>query len=368
MHARYTVSALVALATVPVVGTVPGETDWFGSGATLAAQQPPAAERPTLRAAPARGWLGVELVQEVGEPAGSGDRPRVRVASVVPGSPAESAGLRSGDLVLELDGRAVTAPALVRLATTLQPGAQAELLVERDGERRALTVRAAERPLLMGFDGRPISPDSLATRVRVHLDSVRLELERARVPSVSVSGVSPLVVEGKTRTFEGAAPFLHRQEFQVDTLVAVIRGDPSGAPRVVTVRRPTVAEQRLTPPPSPPRAATRPPPVPAVAGGAPRIVLALGQRAVAGAELMALNPSLGRYFGVEQGVLAVEVVRGTPAYLAGLRPGDVIVAVAGEEVREVDEVRSALARGYTSPPVPLTIIRDGAERILELTR
>jgi peroxiredoxin len=52
-----------------------------------------------------RGWLGVEL-----EPAGP-DEAGVRIGRVVPKSPAEKAGLTSGDLIQRLDSEPVAAPA-----------------------------------------------------------------------------------------------------------------------------------------------------------------------------------------------------------------------------------------------------------------
>ncbi len=89
-----------------------------------------------------------------------------------------------------------------------------------------------------------------------------------------------------------------------------------------------------------------------------------GQRVVGGAELVTLSPALGSYFQVDRGVLVLEVLEGTPAALAGLEAGDVLVEVDGEEVSSIAEVRRALARGYRSPPVPVRIVREGEERLL----
>jgi S1-C subfamily serine protease len=97
-------------------------------------------------------------------------------------------------------------------------------------------------------------------------------------------------------------------------------------------------------------------------------MLRTGQRVVAGAELAPLNPELGRYFGTDQGVLAVDVVDDTPAARGGLRAGDVLVRVDGEEVVSVQEVRAALERGYRNPPVAITVIRQGREVELRFPR
>jgi putative serine protease PepD len=74
--------------------------------------------------------------------------PGVRVASdgdagpgVSPDGPADRAGLRSGDVIVKIDGEKVRAPAelIVRLRAH-EPGDEVTLVVERDGERLEFTV------------------------------------------------------------------------------------------------------------------------------------------------------------------------------------------------------------------------------------
>jgi C-terminal processing protease CtpA/Prc len=78
-----------------------------------------------------------------------------------------------------------------------------------------------------------------------------------------------------------------------------------------------------------------------------------------------LTPQLAAYFGVKQGkgVLVREVVVGSAAEKAGLKAGDVIVAVDGKEVATVSRLRRALA-GDTEErrKVTLTIVRDKREQ------
>jgi serine protease Do len=80
-----------------------------------------------------------------------------------------------------------------------------------------------------------------------------------------------------------------------------------------------------------------------------------------------LTPQLAEYFGVKQGkgVLVREVVVGSAAEKAGLKAGDVIVAVDGKEVATVSKLRRALA-GDTEEKrkVTLTIVRDKREQTL----
>jgi peroxiredoxin len=78
-----------------------------------------------------RPWLGVEL--EAGEPALAG----VRVASVVPGSPAERAGLVAGDVLLSLDGDRVDAPEdVVRWVAGRAIDAEVSVAFQRGGKSR----------------------------------------------------------------------------------------------------------------------------------------------------------------------------------------------------------------------------------------
>lgn len=77
------------------------------------------------------------------------------VTQVVPGEPAAAAGIRSGDLLVEVAGRRVSSDYEYDLAAeTFRPRAPVELVVERGGERRTITVTPgaafAWRPYLLG--------------------------------------------------------------------------------------------------------------------------------------------------------------------------------------------------------------------------
>jgi S1-C subfamily serine protease len=95
----------------------------------------------------------------------------------------------------------------------------------------------------------------------------------------------------------------------------------------------------------------------------------LGERGVAGAEFVELNPGLAQYFaGVTDGLLTVRVAPATPAARARLEPGDVVVSVGGRPVQSVGELRVALLNAATSKPqeVRLEVVRKGERRELRL--
>ena len=62
------------------------------------------------------------------------------IQAVQEGSPADSAGIRSGDRIVEVGGRAVREWSDVSRGVEGSPGQRVDVVVERDGERRRLTV------------------------------------------------------------------------------------------------------------------------------------------------------------------------------------------------------------------------------------
>ena len=69
--------------------------------------------------------------------------------------------------------------------------------------------------------------------------------------------------------------------------------------------------------------------------------------------------------GTDQGVLISGVLTGGPAHAAGMRPGDVVVRVAGRAVANTSELLNAVAGLKPLQPAKLAIVRDG--QALELT-
>ena len=85
-------------------------------------------------------YLGVST-EDVGDGAGA------RIAEVRAGTPAERAGLGSGDVVTAIDGERVdSADELRRLIDAKQPGDKAVLTVRRDGDTQTLEVTLGTRP------------------------------------------------------------------------------------------------------------------------------------------------------------------------------------------------------------------------------
>jgi serine protease DegQ len=98
-----------------------------------------------------RGWLGVEtqdLTRTLADSFGIGAGGGALVAGVVRGGPAESGGIRPGDVVVAIEGKPVgDASALLNSVAALKPGSNAAITVVRDRRETKLTVKVGTRPV-----------------------------------------------------------------------------------------------------------------------------------------------------------------------------------------------------------------------------
>ncbi len=124
-----------------------------------------------------RGWLGIAIQDVSDELAGSfgvAERQGVLVADVIKGGPAEAAGLKPGDVIVELNGTKIReVPDLQRRAADVTPGQSVGVSVIRDRVARKLTVKVGEMPAEepaaapappaaqgFGLQAEPLSPDA----------------------------------------------------------------------------------------------------------------------------------------------------------------------------------------------------------------
>ncbi|PWB68150.1 hypothetical protein C3F09_12205 [candidate division GN15 bacterium] len=79
-----------------------------------------------------------------------------------------------------------------------------------------------------------------------------------------------------------------------------------------------------------------------------------------GVSLTDLTRQLGTYFGVERGrgALISEVKDGSPAEAAGLRAGDVIVAIDDEKVTDVGDVQEMIRERKEGDKISVAVMRD----------
>ncbi|MBI2554165.1 MAG: DegQ family serine endoprotease [Candidatus Rokubacteria bacterium] len=97
-----------------------------------------------------RGWLGIviqDLSDELAGGFGVAPRSGVLVADVMKDSPAEAAGLRAGDVIVEFGGRATPeVPELQRRVAATPPGQPIPLTILREKKPERLTVKLGEMP------------------------------------------------------------------------------------------------------------------------------------------------------------------------------------------------------------------------------
>jgi serine protease Do len=107
-----------------------------------------------------RGYIGAmiqDLTPEIADSLGLTSHQGALVADVTAGGPSAAAGLKSGDLILGLNGRPVTSASdLTRQVALARAGEALQLKVRRDGAEREITVRSGVRPsevALAGHEG-----------------------------------------------------------------------------------------------------------------------------------------------------------------------------------------------------------------------
>ena len=88
-----------------------------------------------------------------------------------------------------------------------------------------------------------------------------------------------------------------------------------------------------------------------------------------GVEPVELNSDLAETFGIKQteGVIITGVLQNGPAFKAGLKPGDVLLAVGEKDVRNVSELLTLIAAQTPGTAVKMRIKRRNNDMTLEIT-
>src|SRR5690606_2810562 len=338
-------------------------------GAAQARQQPPprpAAAQAVVR--PAGGWLGVGVNTRVIVTAGT-PREHVVIAQVEPGSPAARAGLRPGDAVLQLNGEPAVVDAFQSLPFTLAPGDTVTLLVRREDRDQRIVVVAGQRPGRYMLTW--VVPADTLKRLTIELmDSARA----AALATVRRHRATADTLTRQYRAYAAAVEAFGRAQVAMQDSIARLQLRLAEGDRRLRLVWPAQPDS-LSVYWFHDRADSMQAEFWRHAGGlavrAPDVqfIHVLGERGVAGAEFVELNPGLAQYFaGVTDGLLTVRVAPATPAARAQLEPGDVVVSVGGRPVQSVGELRIALLNAAGSKPqeVRLEVVRKGERRELRL--
>jgi len=85
-----------------------------------------------------------------------------------------------------------------------------------------------------------------------------------------------------------------------------------------------------------------------------------------GVVIQPLTPELAKYFDVNYGVIVTQVLKDSPAEKAGIKPGDIIIAVNGKKVEDPNDLQKYIMRTMPGKKVKITIIRDKERKTLEV--
>jgi serine protease Do len=143
-----------------------------------------------------RGWLGVSIqgmTPEIAKSLGLKEKKGALVAQVVPGSPAEKAGIEQGDVIVEFDGKDVSdSTDLPRIVASTPVGKSVTVKLSRDGkvtDRQVKLGEMEEKREVAKAD--PSSQKSLGIAVQNLTPEITKELGVKKNSGVVVTRVEP---------------------------------------------------------------------------------------------------------------------------------------------------------------------------------
>ena len=143
----------------------------------------------------------------------------VLINSVQPGSPADQAGLKVGDVITAINGRDVEDPEALRFRIALLTvGTTAQLTVVRDGQEKSLTVKLSSPPETPPRETTDIGGQNPFTGATV------ANMNPALAEELGVEGAEPGVTV--VRVKEGT--IAHHLQFQPGDVILKVNGRPVG--------------------------------------------------------------------------------------------------------------------------------------------
>lgn len=265
-------------------------------------------------AADETGWLGVtpedisaDRAKELKLSAERG----VYVSEVEKDSPAEKAGLKSGDAIIEFNGTRVEGVTQFRrLVRETPPGHSVSIVVTRDGKSQTLNATLS-------------TMSDQFQHLRINLGD-RMHEFVMNSPARDWNWEGPAIAPMTPRAPMPAMPTMPPGSYSYAT--------PEGAYAFGF-------------------------------GTGSGSGFGLGFTPSIGISGENLNGQLGTYFGAPdgEGVLVREVQSGSPAEKAGVKAGDVITKVAGDRVKTIGELQSKLREKREDKTVQITVVRRGSE-------
>jgi serine protease Do len=151
-----------------------------------------------------RGFLGVSLQpldRDLAEHLGLGETTGVLISYVVPKSPADRAGLQTGDVITRFEGREIEAEededlgGFQRLVASAAPGKSVELAYLRDGHAAKTQIQIGEQPKIEG--------EEVETPVGFHVKEITPNLAREHRLTSTVGAFVTFVANGSPASEAG---------------------------------------------------------------------------------------------------------------------------------------------------------------------
>jgi S1-C subfamily serine protease len=341
-----------------------------------------------------RGWLGVMIADAPADEVRGG----VRITSVVEGSPAQKAGLKDGDIIVRLDGESVAGmEALVESIGSHEPGEKVKLVVLREGEETTITAelgrRTPEAGVLRFGEGFEIVPapeagvgileiEEIETGARPWLGVIIQDLDEktmqdlgvtqgvvvtevrkgspASAAGISVGDVIVRVGEAQVSDVDEVAELVGNRKVGEKVRFEIMR-EGVGSPMGFVVRLASSPEDGEGESPAgevveevPEPGAVAPP---------------TDRRGFLGVNYGDVDAATAGRVGVEagRGVLVTGVVPDSAAEKAGLRRGDVLVAVNGQKLAGTESLPAVIGSFSAGDTITLTCARPGETRTMEVT-
>jgi len=142
-----------------------------------------------------RGWLGVmiqEVTPEIAHALGLKEVKGALVADVTPGSPADKADIRRGDVIIEYNGKKIEEMnELPRLVANTPVGKSVPIKIWRNGKIRQLTVKVGELEEKVAKGERRYAPQDLGLKVEELTPYLAQRLGVKRIHGVIITYVVP---------------------------------------------------------------------------------------------------------------------------------------------------------------------------------
>jgi serine protease Do len=143
-----------------------------------------------------RGWLGIgiqELTEELASPFGVEEEKGVLVGNIMKDGPAQKAGIKTGDVIVELGGNKITGVRdLQRRVAAFKPGSTVKIKVMRDKKEKLFTVSIGEMPgETVAQAAEPKTKPALGLKVQDLTPEIAERLSLPQAEGVLVGSVEP---------------------------------------------------------------------------------------------------------------------------------------------------------------------------------